>query len=86
MPEWLYWTILVLVTLPIDFLTAWAVFDDLDGFLESLMYAIKPDILSWIQGQGVDDAWGELKLYIWLGLCVGLVFVANFITQNYIVS
>ena len=54
-------------------------FGDAEGFSECLWYSLKPDILSWLNGEGIDDWWAETKLGIWLlcGSAVGYgVFVA----------
>ncbi|MCA9304810.1 MAG: hypothetical protein KC996_11870 [Phycisphaerales bacterium] len=86
MPEWLYWAILVFATLPLHLLAGWAIFDDLDGFYDSIVYFFKKDIKSYLKGEGVEDGWAELMLLIWLLMCAGFVFLAHHVTQNYIIG
>src|SRR5262245_16142905 len=45
-------------------------FKDWSGFRECIVYAMKPDWISWFQGQGVEDWWGELKLGVWIAISV----------------
>ncbi len=43
-------------------------FKDWSGFWSCIVYWLKPDWISWFQGEGVEDWWGELKLGAWIGL------------------
>ena len=43
-------------------------FDDRDGFFECVMYCFKPDLWSWIQGDGLEDFWCTLNLNCWLAV------------------
>ena len=49
-------------------------FGDLEGLQEALGYCLKPDFLSWIQGEWGEDFWAELRVSIWIGsgVLVGL--------------
>lgn len=49
-----------------------------EGFFECIGYWLKPDILSWFQGEHLEDCWAEMKLFLWLG-CGGL---AGFAVQS----
>ncbi|MEM7478692.1 MAG: hypothetical protein AAF483_27220 [Planctomycetota bacterium] len=46
----------------------WLIFEDWDDFCEAVGYAFKPDIISWFQGEGFDDWWAEMKLYMMIAL------------------
>ena len=48
-------------------------FDDRDGFFECVMYSFKPNLWSWINGEGLEDFWCTLKLnfWFWIGLLAG---------------
>ncbi len=81
----LYWAVLCVCTIPLSFGLAWVIFDDLDGFVECVKYWIKPDILSWIQGEHAEDWWSEMKLFIWIALSAGILFGLHWVAQTYIV-
>jgi len=84
MSEVIYWTVLVLITIPIGFVIGWAVFESWDGFWECFKYALKPDIISWFQGEGLDDFFAEMRFAIWLIMCVGVTFGLHWIAQTYL--
>lgn len=69
----LYWTILVTCNVPVFLFFGWLIFRSWESFFEALGYAIKPDILSWIQGELGRDWWCEIKLAMLSGACVGSV-------------
>ena len=45
-------------------------FGDGEGFLECVRFWIRPDIFSWVRGEGLDDWWAEMKLGAWLVIAV----------------
>jgi hypothetical protein len=51
------------------------IFGDIASLFEAFKYSLKPDWVSWWQGEGMQDFWNEMKLGIFLFLCVGLYFV-----------
>jgi hypothetical protein len=72
--EWWHWLILVVANSPVFFGIGWVIFDSWEGFGESLYYWIRPDMWSWIQGDGVEDWWAELKLVFFLIVCGACVW------------
>lgn len=50
------------------------IFDDIDGFGDCVRFWLTPDIWSWMQGEGYDDWWAEMKLFAWLLLGGGAGF------------
>ncbi len=50
-------------------------FKDWSGFWSCIVFWLKPDWISWFQGEGVEDWWGELKLGAWIAVSalVGLL-------------
>ena len=32
---------------------------------------VRPDIISWVKGESVEDAWSEMKLFVWAALATG---------------
>lgn len=46
-------------------------FRDWSGFWDCIVFWLKPDWISWFQGEGVDDWWAELKLGVWIALSAG---------------
>ena len=54
------------------FLLLKLIFGDLVSFFDAVKYNMKPDWISWWQGEGWDDAWNEFKLGVFMFLCVAL--------------
>jgi uncharacterized membrane protein len=46
-------------------------FQDFTDFWECVRYWLRPDILSWFKGESVEDAWSEMKLFVWVALATG---------------
>jgi hypothetical protein len=51
-------------------------FRDGSGFWECVKYSLKPDWISWWQGEGMEDWWCSLKLGVWLFLSLGCGILA----------
>jgi len=81
MPDWLYWTLVVLASSPVIFVIGWAVFDDWDGFKEAVWFWLKPDIVSWFDGTGWDDITSEWKMLAFLLCSAGSVFGVHMLAQ-----
>ena len=47
------------------------IFGDLDDFYDCVKFWVTPDIISFFRGEGVDDYWAEMKLFLWLLLGIG---------------
>lgn len=48
-----------------------AFFGDWDGFKECVRYYLTPDIISMFRGEWGEDGWAEMKLGVYVALCVG---------------
>ncbi|MFK7960725.1 MAG: hypothetical protein AB8G96_09375 [Phycisphaerales bacterium] len=81
MPDWLYWSLLVLGCSPVLFVIGWAAFDDWEGFKEAVWYWLKPDIVSWLDGTAWDDMAGEWKLFAFIVVSGLVVFGAHLMVQ-----
>jgi|GEM_PF-1410364 len=64
---------LVILNLPVYFMTGYLFFGNWEGFKESLYYVLRPDLLSLFDGEYWDDHWHTLKFGIWLACCIGIV-------------
>ena len=53
-------------------------FDNLGDFFECVRFWIMPDITSAFRGEWHDDQWSELKLFLYLALCVGSGFSTHY--------
>ena len=51
-------------------------FKNWSGFWECFVFSLKPDWISWFQGEGTRDWWCELKLAAWMILSVASGIVA----------
>lgn len=52
------------------------IFGDFDGFIECARFWFQPDFISFLRGEWTEDKWGELKLFVWIGLSVGCGILA----------
>jgi len=48
-------------------LTCKIFFDSKEDLFEAIRYWFTPDIISMFQGRAVEDFFGELKLFLWIG-------------------
>jgi hypothetical protein len=81
---WWAWALLAMANTPIYLLWGRALFGGWSGFGEALEYSIKPDILSWIQGNGLDDLWAEVKLIFFILTSAGLLGLEYYLLRVYI--
>lgn len=86
MPDWLYWTVLFVLSVPVWYGFGWVIFDGIAEFFECIKYWLMPDIISWIRGEGFDDMGAEFKLFIWGLMCFGASFGLHWLAQTYIIS
>ena len=49
-------------------------FDDFEGFAGCIRFWFKPDFWSWLDGEGFEDWWAEMKLGFWFALGTGAGF------------
>ena len=78
----MYWVVLGVVNIPVILLVGWGVFGDWGGFVEALGYAIKPDLLSWMQGEMMDDWWAEMKLWVFVAGCGAVIYLEHILLQK----
>lgn len=57
-------------------------FGDFDHFQECIGYCLKPDILSWFNGEYHKDRTSELKVGLWMMLSGGAGFVVFTIVKE----
>lgn len=79
----LYWVVLVLACSPLYLGLGRVMFDDWGGFGEAVMYAIKPDLLSWFRGELYEDWWSEFKLHIFLAGSGGVTYGVHMAAQHF---
>jgi len=68
------WIILAMLNIPLYWLMAKVFFKDLDDFLESVRFWFTPNIFSAFRGEYMDDLFAEMKLILWIGFSIGLVY------------
>jgi hypothetical protein len=71
---WVGWTILGVVNIPLFVVLAKLFFKDMEEFEEAIYFLIKPDFMSFFQGEWLDDWWAEMKLGACVALCAGAVW------------
>lgn len=80
LPSWTLYASAMLVPLniPVFVLLGRLVFGSVQGFMESIYYWVKPDWLSWIDGELESDFYATVRLLFWFVLCavaIGLELV-----------
>jgi hypothetical protein len=70
-------TILAVVNIPLYIILMGMFFGDIGGLFEAIRYWCIPDIISAFRGEFIDDQWSELKLGIYVALCI-LTVVAEY--------
>ena len=78
--------VLIVVNVPIYFLLGKLFFDDWDGFWDAAKYWIKPDIISWFDGEWFEDWWAELKLGAFLACCAAIVYGEYWLVSRFFLS
>ena len=53
-------------------------FGDWSGFRECIRYWFTSDLISLFRGEWTEDRWASLKLFVWLALSVGTMFLAYY--------
>jgi len=61
---------LALVNIPLYIGIGWVFFDDWRGFWEAIRYWLTPDIVSMFRGEWGEDTWQEMKLFVFILVCV----------------
>jgi len=65
------WVGLVVVNSPIIFMLGRVIFGDAQGFIDALVFWIKPDLWSWVEGELFEDWWQSFKLWVFVAICFG---------------
>lgn len=68
------WVLLGILNIPVYLGLGKLIFDDWACFFESIGFWLTPDWISMLRGQWAEDWWGTLKLFVFLGLCAGVVY------------
>ena len=66
----LSWIILIVANIPLCWLLGWVVFKDWGDFWECVKFWLTPDIISAFRGEWIEDQWAQMKLFVWLVLCL----------------
>lgn len=80
-----YWTILVLINIPVYIGVGRALFDDLEDFFECIRYSLMPDMISWLSGDLTKDWHAEMKLTAFVVVSGLVVFGEHWLINTYFV-
>jgi len=61
---------LVILNIPLYIGLGWVMFHDWSGFWDAVKYWLTPDIISLFKGQWGEDMWQEMKLGLFILLCI----------------
>jgi hypothetical protein len=67
------WLVMFAVNVPVYFLWGWVLFRTWADFWEAIVFWLKPDSWSWLDGEYWDDVYAEAKLALWFLLPIGLI-------------
>ena len=67
--------ILIPANAPLYYLGWRILFGNMDEFTRCLRYVFTPDIISLFRGRWGEDQWASLKFFLWIGACVGVVYL-----------
>ena len=81
MSPWI-WILLTLINVPIVIGAWWLLFRTWGEFWYCFKYIIKPNMVSWIWGEYLEDATSSLKIILWFLLIPGLYFGELFLLPN----
>lgn len=73
----LYWSILIAANIPLYLGAGWVMFRTWSGFGEAIRYWFTPDLWSWARDEWGADMLAELKLFIFFGVCAGVVWLEH---------
>lgn len=76
--------VLIVVNIPLYLLLGKILFSSIEDFWEAVTFWFTPDLFSAIQGQWGDDMWAELKLGLFVGLCIACVYGEFALVQKFI--
>ena len=60
------------------------IFGDMSSFMQASHYGLKPDFISWWQGDGWADFWNEAKLKVFFFLVIALYIAELVVYKTYI--
>jgi len=86
MIEQTWYIILAIVNIPAYLLVGKLLFEDWYGFKEALVYWVKPDMWSWMSGEGMEDFFAELKLGIFVAVNIGIVIGEFHLISKYFLT
>ncbi len=81
-----WYIILGIINIPAYIFLGKILFSDLEGFWEAICYWFKPDIWSWVSGEGFEDMLAEMKLGVFLILCGGPVYGEFYFISEYLLK
>jgi hypothetical protein len=76
-PEFRSWLIVAGLNLPLYLWLGQAFFGSWGGFFGCLRFWLMPDLASLFRGKFLADRWAELKLFVFIAVCVGLVVLEH---------
>ena len=75
MSGWKLWLLMFALNIPVYFIWGWILFRRWADFWEAIVFWLKPELWSLLDGEYWDDVWAEAKLAIWLLLPIGLILL-----------
>lgn len=70
------------VNVPFFVLYGKLLFSDLQGFIDCVVFWLKPDLWSLLDGTYFEDWWGTFKLWVFFASCVAMV-LGEYAALNY---
>jgi len=77
------WVVVAVVNIPVYLVLAKIIFRNLEGFADAIRFWLTPDLFSAARGEYFEDRWAEMKLGVWLLLCVAVVVSEGLLIQRH---
>jgi hypothetical protein len=75
--------LLVVINAPVYVLIGKIVFGTWEDFWEAIRFWFTPDLFSAFMGEFWEDAWAELKLFLFFAACAGCVYGEYSLVQRF---
>ena len=77
------WALLIVINAPVYFVIGKIVFGNWEDFWDAVRFWFTPGLFSALMGEFWEDAWAELKLFLFLAACAACVYGEHVLVQRF---
>ena len=81
-----FWLVLAIINIPIYIIVGKLILGDFNEFLDAIGFWLQPDIISRFRDEYWEDVWAEMKLGLFIIVCVGLVIFEHNMLIKYLAN